>query len=255
MTIENQSGQLEASHAMLHRHGLRPGFQMEERQRRHVAITTLLLAVFSVAPCIGQQVPLPSDPSKGFDPSLKPGNRNTEGSITPSPVRSSQVNPAADVIPLPPHGNVDGGKDRGMTNVGVIFGARIYGGNLANAIELFYYVPSNKDNLYREGDYRNSTGRIGGDRGADLGGYYCPEGFAAVGLQGASGLGVDRVGLICGKIGNLSRTVALPVLGGKGGNAFKDICDETYSLGFLTGLYLRSNLWMDSIQGLCQARK
>ena len=152
---------------------------------------------------MGQQLPPRADPAKGFDPSAG----------AEKPTTRTRVIQAGFVIPLPQHGNVNGGMDRGLSNVGIIFGARIYGGNLANAIEVFYYIPSNADKYYREGDYRASTGRIGADSGRDLGGYYCPEGYAAAGVQGASGLGVDRIGLICGKIGDLSRVVALPVLG------------------------------------------
>lgn len=219
-----------------------------------MSAATLFLVVFSVTSCIGQHLPPRADPAKGFDPNAG-AKKSTTGvsEMTPAPV--TRATQAGSVIPLPEHGNVNGGMDRGYSNFGIIFGARIYGANLANAIELFYYIPSNSDEFYREGDYRASTGRIGRDSGVDLGGYYCPEGYAAVGVQGASGLGVDRIGLICGKIGDLSRVVALPVLGGKGGNAFKEICDRTYSSGYLTGVRVRSGAWMDSIQGLCQARE
>ena len=93
-----------------------------------------------------------------------------------------------------------------------------------------YYLPSNPDNFYREGDYRASTGRIGKEGGTDPGGYRCPEGYAAVGLQGRAGLAIDRGGLIRGKIGGLSRLAALPVLGGDG-------------LRFMTGIGVRSGLW------------
>jgi hypothetical protein len=121
-------------------------------------------------------------------------------------------------------------------------------------VELFYYIPSETDNFYRVGDYRASTGPIGQVKNTtDHGQYYCPEGYAGVGLQGASGLGVDRVGLVCGEIGDLSKMVALPIFGGNGGNAFSDNCASTPSIGFLTGVRVRSGMWMDSIQGLCQA--
>ena len=67
---------------------------------------------------------------------------------------------------------------------------------------------------------------------------------------GASGLAVDRVGLVCGQIGDLSKVGALPIFGG---NAFYDSCARVHSLRFLTGVRVRSGAWMDSIQGLCQA--
>jgi hypothetical protein len=148
---------------------------------------------------------------------------------------------------------VNGGVDYGFINAGVVFGARIYSGSFAQAIELFYYIPSNSDNHYRVGDYRGSTGRIGGNGGTDNGEYYCPGGYAAVGLQGGSGLAIDRVGLVCGQIGDLSKVTSLPIFGGNGGNAFYDNCLSTRSLGFLTGVRVRAGSWMDSIQGICQA--
>jgi hypothetical protein len=227
---------------------------MDKHSRVGRAATTLFPAVFSVTLCIGQSLAPRADPAKGFDPDAATERQATSVSAT-APITFTRVIQAASVILLPQHGNVNGGTDRGYSNVGIVFGARIYGGNLANAIELFYYIPSNSDKFYREGDFRAATGRIGSNGGSDLGGYYCPEGYAAVGVQGASGLGVDRVGLICGKIGNPARVVALPVLGGKGGNAFREVCDRTESSGYLTGVRVRSGAWMDSIQGLCQARE
>jgi len=214
-----------------------------------MAALAIFLAAISSTLSSGQQLHARSDPANRFDPRSIP-TATTAVSKTPDPGR---VNPASPIFLLPQHGNVNGGVDHGYSNVGVVFGARIYSGNLAQAIELFYYIPSNPDNFYREGDYRASTGRIGGDKGTDNGAYFCPEGYAAVGLEGASGLGVDRVGLVCGQIGNLSKVVALPTFGGSGGNAFSDNCAGTRSLGFLTGVRVRSGAWMDSIQGLCQA--
>jgi hypothetical protein len=158
------------------------------------------------------------------------------------------------VIPLPQHGNANGGKDQGLNNVGIIFGARVYGKNLVTGLDLFYYVPERSDHFYREGDYRGTSGRIGRD-GEYLGGSFCPAGYAAVGLQGAAGLGIDRLGLICGQIGNPSQGTDLPVFGGRGGNPFKDTCNATASTGYLTGVRVRAGLWMDSIQGFCQAKE
>jgi len=198
----------------------------------------------------GQQLHPRSDPTKGFDPRAVPRRTSKAVSTTSD---AGRVDPASPISLLPQRGNVNGGVDHGYNNMGVVFGAKIYSGNLAQAIELFYYIPSNSDNFYREGDYRASTGRIGGNSGTDSGEYYCPEGYAAVGLEGASGLAVDRVGLVCGQIGDLSKVVALPIFGGNGGNAFYDNCARVHSLGFLTGVRVRSGAWMDSIQGLCQA--
>ena len=210
----------------------------------------MFLAILLAAVSSGQQVHPRSDPAKGFNSSAVSGRAIKAVGLVPGAAR---INPSSPIQLLPQHGNVNGGVDHGYSNVGVVFGARIYSGNLVNAIELFYYIPSNSDNFYRAGDYRASTAWIGGNGGIDNGEYYCPEGYAAVGLQGASGLAIDRVGLVCGQIGGLSKVVSLPIFGGPGGNGFYDNCASTHSLGFLTGVRVRSGAWMDSIQGLCQA--
>lgn len=211
-----------------------------------VAVVLVFLATLGA----GQQVNPISDPAKGFDPGMVHKGQRKAVSTT---FDARRVDPASPIAALPQHGNVNGGVDYGFINVGVVFGARVYSGTFAQAIELFYYIPSNADNYYRPGDYRASTGRIGGNGGTDSGKYYCPDGYAAVGLQGGSGLAIDRVGLVCGQIGNLSKVTSLPIFGGNGGNAFYDNCVSTRSLGFLTGVRVRSSSWMDSIQGICQA--
>jgi hypothetical protein len=222
---------------------------MSDRTNARIAAAAMFLTVLSVAPSSGQQSHPRADPASGFDPHAAPARTNAAAGTTPDAAR---VNPASPVLLLPSRGNAQGGVDHGLRNLGVVFGARVYSEKLAQAIELFYYIPSNSDNFYREGDYRSVTGRIGGDRGTDNGAYFCPDGYAAIGLQGASGAGVDRLGLVCGQIGNFSKVVALPIFGGGGGNAYYDVCSSTPSLGFLTGVRVRSGLWMDSIQGLCQ---
>jgi hypothetical protein len=211
-----------------------------------VIVLPVLLATLSS----GQQLNPVVDPAKGFDPGAV--HKRQPKAVSTS-FDAGRVDPASPIVALPQHGNVNGGVDYGFINVGVVFGARIYSGNFAQAIELFYYLPSNADNHYRRGDYRGSTGRIGGNGGTDSGEYYCPDGYAAVGLQGGSGLAIDRVGLVCGQIGDLSKVISLPIFGGKGGNAFYDNCVSTRSLGLLTGVRVRSGSWMDSIQGICQA--
>jgi hypothetical protein len=191
------------------------------RNRSHAPIVaTTFLALLSAMAGSGQQPRPRADPAKGFDSRAVPARTAT--ALTSTTSDAGRVNPASPIFLLPQHGNANGGVDRGYNNVGVVFGAKIHSGNFALAIELFYYNPSNSDNFYREGDYRASTGRIGADGGTDNSEYYCPEGYAVVGLQGASGLAVDRVGLVCGRIGNLSQMVALPIFGGNGGNAFYD---------------------------------
>ncbi len=152
--------------------------------------------------------------------------------------------------PLPPHGNPVGGVDRGLTDVGIIYAVRLYTGNFVDSIALAWYKPSNPDNYFRSGDQYGNTPQIGGSGGADRGWYYCPQGYAAVGLQGAAGMAaVDRLGLICGQITAPANHFTLPIFGGDGGNTFYDVCQQN---GFMTGVRVRSGDWMDAIQGFCR---
>lgn len=213
-------------------------------------IFTLLPVVLLSTMAAGQAAQPPADPAKGFDLAGPP---SVNGRVITAPPAAALDFLNGPVYLLPAHGKEDGGVDRGYRNVGIIFGARIFGDNVSKAVELFYYIPSQPDNLYRAGDYRSSTGRIGSTAGNDGGVYFCPEGYVAVGLQGGSGLGIDRVGFVCGKLGNLSQVVALPVSGGQGGTSFYDNCASLPSTGLLTGVRIRAGMWMDSIQGICQA--
>ena len=219
---------------------------------RFVLFTLFILAA---TPGTAQQSRPPADPTKGFDPSTTILVRNASRNTQSAPILLTRTIEASTVIPLPDEGHLEGGVDRGLINAGIIFGARIFGQSGPDSIELFYYIPSAPDNYYREGDYRASTGRIGSTAGVDQGGYYCPEGYALVGFEGVNnGLGIPQLQFICGKIGDLSRVAPLPAAGHPGGTTFKHICDKTYSTGFLTGVRLRTGLWLDSIQGFCQAR-
>ena len=139
---------------------------MHKQLRRRAVFATLLLTVLASL-AQGEPSRAPSNPATGF---------SSKANIT-----SAASTDLSGVVPLKQHGNGNGGQDYGYHNVGVVFGAKVYSGNFAVAMELYYYIPSQPDYLYREGDYRGSTGRIGNNTGSDGGEYYCPEGYAAVG--------------------------------------------------------------------------
>src|SRR5271168_1655122 len=92
----------------------------------------IVLPAFLVTLSSGQQLN-PSDPAKGFDPDAVHEGQRKAVSTTPD---AGRVNPASPILALPPHGNVNGGVDYGFINVGVVFGARVYSGSFAQAIEL-----------------------------------------------------------------------------------------------------------------------
>jgi hypothetical protein len=152
--------------------------------------------------------------------------------------------------PLPPRGGT-GGRDFGIQEGGIIYGIRVNSGDRIDRIQLAYYIPSHSDNQYRDGDLIKTIGPFGGDGGDDSGWHFCPAGYGAIGLQGASGKGIDRVGLICGKIDNLDiRDSAMMLGNGNGGTPFHDICGQP---GFLSGIRGKAGKELDRLQGQCRA--
>src|SRR5262249_11700130 len=142
-----------------------------------------LLLTISLA---GIAVPASADnPSVGFD--TKQRGRVLHGGSHPQGLRPRD-NPAnlgsgGNLIHLTQHGNINGGVDTGDLQFGMVFGARVWSGNFGDAIEFAYYVPSDPNLRYRNGDQRLLTGRIGDSTGGvDRGWYYCPEGYVGVGL-------------------------------------------------------------------------
>src|SRR5579872_3044226 len=108
---------------------------MNHQWRRKTGVArVLLLAIFPAACGVAQQASNRADPARDFYPTAGGGAATIQ---------------AGTVVLLPEHGNNNGGKDHGYSNFGIIFGARVYGDSMVNAIELFYYVPSGPDRLYR----------------------------------------------------------------------------------------------------------
>jgi len=225
---------------------VRNAFAFNGNRSPRKAIGALICAAIMAhlsANCAAAQIVMAAQTTDALRPPLV-------ADVPPPSIRPDLGAPGS-LSPLPQHGNINGGTDRGYNDVGIIYAMRLYTGNFADSVSFAWYQPSNPDNFYRGGDKWGNTPQIGGSGGVDRGWYYCPQGYVAVGLQGASGTAaVDRLGLICGQIGATANTFTLPVFGGTGGSVFYDTCQQN---GFMTGARVRSGDWMDSIQGLCRA--
>jgi hypothetical protein len=150
--------------------------------------------------------------------------------------------------PLPARGGT-GGFPVSLQGV-LINGINVRSGKFVDNIQLAFYIPSQPDNRFRQGDQTGFIGPVGGDGGSPSGWQFCPDGFAAVGLQGAAGRYVDRLGLICGRVDNPASTFTTPVFGGPGGAPFFDVCG---SQGFLSGADVRAGKLIDQVRGNCIA--
>jgi hypothetical protein len=174
-----------------------------------------------------------------------------------TPIRPQGMGGPGSLNALPFHGSPTG-VDRGQQEFGgIIYAIKVYSGNFVNSVGFCYYFPTGDDNLYHGPDKTPWTcsPQIGAGGGEEHEVQSCPREFAAIGLQGASGTAaVDRIGLVCGQIGNHgNQATTYPIWGGNGGNTFIDVCGLSQGLqGFLTGVHVRSGDWMDGIQGLCQ---
>jgi hypothetical protein len=151
---------------------------------------------------------------------------------------------------LPARGGTGGG-DIGNHDVGIVYAFRVQSGALVDQMEFAYYLPSQPDNQYHQGDFFGTTGAFGGTGGSDSGWQFCPGGFGAVGLQGGSGELVDRLGMICGLISNPTQQTTTSIFGGTGGSSFFDTCSAA---GFLSGVAGRAGKFVDRVQGLCRSQ-
>jgi hypothetical protein len=103
--------------------------------------------------------------------------------VPPPSIRPDLGAPGS-LSPLPQHGNVNGGTDRGYNDVGIIYAMRLYTGNFADSVSFAWYQPSNPDNFYRSGDKWGNTPQIGGSGGLIAVGIIAPKDMWLLGCKG-----------------------------------------------------------------------
>jgi hypothetical protein len=149
------------------------------------------------------------------------------------------------------HGG-SGGSYTSHVGTGVIYAVQVNSGAYVDRIRFAYYLPSAQDNYYRAGDYVGTTQALGGSGGGVNPWFTCPGGRGIIGLRGASGAFVDRLGVICGDVNhpdpNSAFNVYSDLWGGGGGGWFQDTCRPG---DLITGFDLRSGGYVDAIQAIC----
>lgn len=151
---------------------------------------------------------------------------------------------------LSSHGGGGGGFTGHATPPAVIYGLQVNSGTFVDHITFFYYQPSRADNIYvGEPFFGIGFGGGGGGRNAA---FVCPANKAIIGIRGASGSLVDRIGVVCGDVTNPdpfspSNTFS-PLWGGGGGGFFDDRC----GVGRLVDSFnVRSGSLIDNLQAIC----
>jgi hypothetical protein len=183
----------------------------------------------------------------------EPGSRNRSG---------LELGPSFTEYAMSPQGG-GGGADWGHEGGNaVIYAVRTASGGYVDNVQFAYYVPTRSDNYYA-GEPIQVIGPHGGGGGSDNGWWYCPDGLpqdmtgrsGVIGIEGASGGLVDRLGVICTPDVNnpdpqSSQNTTSWQWGGGGGSWYRDPCAFGY---LLDAFHIRSGSYVDNIQGYCQS--
>lgn len=155
------------------------------------------------------------------------------------------------------HGGGGGTFTGHVTPAGVIYGVQVNAGSLVDHIRFAWYQPTRADNHFQTGNAFGSTGVFGGGGGAANPWFNCPigpDGFqqGVIGIRGASGTKVDRIGVVCGNVNSPDPNDPFnsfsPLWGGGGGGFFDDRC----TVGRLVDSFnVRSGSLVDNLQAIC----
>lgn len=221
-----------------------------------MGITSKLLVVGGIA-IVSLGVTACGAPSEAdTGESVEGAQANAASGLLPPPaapgeghaVAALQLGAPGTVYNLTPQGG-SGGTPISLRGA-IIYAIQADSGSYVDRVALGYYIPSHPDNLYRQGDTYGTLGPAGGGGGTYHDWAYCPTNEGAIGIQGSSGIYVDRLGLICSNVTspNSNNETTLPVYGGTGGSYFYDDCGTGY---LMDGVNIRSGVYVDQIQGIC----
>ena len=164
----------------------------------------------------------------------------------------------AGVLPL--RGTAEGIVESKFLGRGMVYSMNLRTGQVVDQVKVHFYTPSRADNKFSSGDPTFTGGPVGGTAGSAQPTTTCPASYAAYGLFGGSGARVDRLGLVCARIGNDGRPMTndvkvLDAWGGPGGTFFYDVCGEGKWLsGMVVAAALKSsgsNKIISFVQGYC----
>jgi hypothetical protein len=221
-----------------------------------VAIFSLALAALGTVGC-GAAVDAPTESSDNGIPA----SASTSDALAPPVGAEGQgrdvsgltLGSALSEQPLVAHGGGGGGFTGHVTPSAVIWAVQVNSGSYVDRITIFWYQPSQPDNLFRTGDRFGQVSFGGGGGGANPM-FACDtvHGQGVIGIRGASGNLLDRIGVICGSVTNPDpfnpNNQFSPLFGGGGGGFFDDRC----SPGRLVDSFnVRSGSLIDNLQAIC----
>lgn len=207
------------------------------------------LFALSLAGCAGE-----SDSAAGAD---QPEDVATEADSKVAIAEQALGGPAG-VLPL--RGTTPGIVESKFFGSGMVYAMNLRTGALVDQLTVHFYTPTRADNRFSPGDKTFSGGPFGGTAGSAQPTTTCPGGYAAHGLFGGAGKHVDRLGLVCARIGSdglpiTSDVKVLDAWGGSGGTFFFDVCGAGKWLrGIAAGAALKSsgsNKIIGFVQGYC----
>lgn len=165
-------------------------------------------------------------------------------------IATEQIGSAVTEQPLAAHGGGGGAFNGHVTPSAIVYGLQVNSGSRVDHITFFFYQPTRADNLYA-GEPLGSIS-FGGGGGSANPSFVCPANQSIIGIRGASGSMVDRIGVVCGDVTNpdpfSSANALSPVWGGGGGVFFDDRC----GVGRLVDSFnVRSGSELDNLQAIC----
>jgi hypothetical protein len=133
----------------------------------------------------------------------------------------------------------------------VIYAIQANTGSKVDRVIFYYYQPTNPDNTYA-GEALGAAS-FGGNGGANWNpAFVCPLGQGVVGLYGASGSKVDRIGAVCSDVTHPDpfspANTFSPSWGGNGGSFFDDRCPPETLMGSFN---VRAGSLVDNLQSIC----
>lgn len=163
---------------------------------------------------------------------------------------ASELGSTATEQPLSPHGGGGGVFNGHVTPPAIIYGLQVNSGSFVDRITFFYYQPTRPDNRYA-GEALFAVA-FGGGGGASNPSFVCPANQSIIGLRGAAGSFVDRIGVVCSDVtfpNPFSPANGFsPVWGGPGGAFFDDRC----SVGRIVDSFnVRAGSFVDNLQAIC----
>lgn len=182
----------------------------------------------------------------------------SDDAASPGKGAPANLGPTWTEYAMPARGGGGGSSFPRITGPSVIYAVRISSGALVDSIQFKWCQPSDPNNRCDlTKDANGTTFSYGGGGGGNNGWYTCGNvgnivTKGVIGIRGAYGNSIDRIGVVCGDVTSPNPTdPANPhslVWGGGGGSVFTDVCPTGYLVDTFN---IRSGVLLDNIQAIC----